>query len=84
MTNLTGENFQRAHLALMDHKAAQKRWKVAQVRDCSDETAVLEAFAVAAGIILGVALLLGAASCGMARGAAWECGNYATSPAWND
>ena len=89
MTNLTGENFQRAHLALMEKKAVRGevtrgRWKVAQVRDCSDKTAVVEAIAVAVGIILGVALLLGVASCGMARGAAWETGNYASAPAWND
>lgn len=88
-TDLTGKSFQKAHLALMERKAVRGkvtrgRWTVAQVRDCSNKTAVLKAFAVAAGIILGVALLLGAASCGMTRGAGWECGNYATAPAWND
>jgi hypothetical protein len=97
-TNLTGRNFQKAHLALMGKvrqvpycsdktKATRGRGKVALVRDCSDKTKVVEAFAVAVvavGIILGVALLLGAVSCGMARGAGWECGNYASAPAWND
>jgi hypothetical protein len=89
MTNLTGKNFQRAHLALMERKAVRgkvtrARWKVAQVRYYSNKTKVLEAFAVVVGIILGVALLLGAVSCGMARGAGWETGNYADAPAWND
>jgi hypothetical protein len=88
--DLTGMNFQRAHLALMERKAVRGkvtrgRWKVAQVRDCSNKTkAVVEAIAVAVGILLGVAFLIGAASCGMARGAAWEVGNYASQPAWND
>jgi hypothetical protein len=84
MTNLTGKNFQRAHLALMERKATQVRGEVRRGPYCSNKTAVVEAFAVAAGIILGVALLLGAASCGLARGSAWECGNYATAPTWND
>jgi hypothetical protein len=73
-TDLTGENFRRAHSALKQRKEQSPR----------DMTRTLEVMAVIVGIVLGALLLAGAANCGMARGAAWEVGDYATQPTWND
>jgi hypothetical protein len=80
-TDLTGENFRVAHQALMQ-KGGQTTG-TPRTPKC-DWTRTLEVVAVVVGIILGVALLLCAASCGMARGAGWETGNYASASAWND
>jgi hypothetical protein len=79
-TDLTGENFRVAHQALMQRGEGG----AVSAHRSAKQTKVLEIICVVVGILLGALLLAGAAKCGMARGAAWECGDYASQPAWND
>lgn len=73
-SDLCGDAFQRAHLALKRRNKPQLRWPIA---------IIIQDIAIAIGILIACLALGSCLGCKV-EGNGWAVGNYRTAAPWND